>query len=216
MTVTAPEAFLGGGAYPPTYEIIRHLTSFLQWRFSCLPPGAYQWRPEGSDEAGQGKSEIFIGGDTPINPVTVGQRPAITLVRAQASFQGIGLNDRAYVDLRTGAHVQMDIIPTTIHINVLSSLPVEADRIAWFITEQIRGYREAIIKEMKALLYIGQRPSLSAPSPAGSLVQSTEHEWTVVVCSFPTYLQHATSMLPLNQTAFYGFGAVTIQNRDEA
>lgn len=208
VTPTAPEAYLQGSkAYPPTYEIIRHLTSFLQWRFSKLPKGGYQWRCDDPGDAGQGQSDIFIGGDTPIDPTVVGQRPAITLLRATAAFQGVGLDDLAFVQMKTGATTQMDLIPTTIMVNVLSTIPVEADRLAWFVTEQIRGFRRDIIRSLPSLLYMGQRPSMSAPSPAGALVASSEHEWTVVVVSFPTFLQHATSVEPLNRTAFYGVRA---------
>ena len=201
-TPTATEVFPG---MPPTFEVIEHLTSFLQWRFSCLPAGAYQWRPEGQDLTGMGQSEIFIGGDTPIDPVVVGQRPAITLLRASSGFQGVGLNDRAYINLMTGEWTQLDLIPTTVMINVLSQNDIEAERIAWFALEQIRGFREPIVKTLKSLCYLGQRPTMSAPSPAGSLVGgSAEAEWTVVVISMPVFLQHATTVLPLNRKVIWG------------
>ncbi len=206
---TAPEAFLNakqGQFYPPTFQIVRHLVDFLQWRFSKLPPGAYQWCPEGGNsETGEGQSEIFISADTPIDPVNVGQRPAVTVLRSQAAFNGVGLNDRAFVALSTGAEVKMDLLPTTIMVNFLSQQPVEAERLAWFGMEQIWAFREEIIKTLPCLLYMGQRPALSAPSPAGSLVASTDHEWVVVVCSIPTYLQHVVTKEPLNKPIVNGF-----------
>lgn len=203
-TPTAPEAFLGGGAYPPTYAVVRHIVDFLRWRFSCLPPGAYQWRPEGNDLNGDGQSEIYIGSDTPINTTTIGQRPAITVLRSQAAFSGLGMNDLAFVDLRTGAKAKMDMLPTTLMINVLSAHDVEAERIAWFVQEQLSAFREVIIKTLPSILYLGQRISMGAPSPAGSLVNSSEYEWTVVVLAMPTFLQHATHTLPLNKPVLSG------------
>jgi len=206
---TAPEAFLAGAALPPTFEVVRHVVDFLQWRFSKLPAGGYQWRPEdGQSEPGRGQSEIVITADTPIDPVVVGQRPAITVLRGPGAFNGVGINDRAYVDMRTGAEVKMDLFPTHIMVNVLSILPMEAERLAWFATEQIWTFREEITQTLPhIILSLGQRPSIAAPSPAGSLVNSTDHEWSVVVCGFPAYLHHSTTKLPLNRPIISGASA---------
>lgn len=45
---------------------------------------------------------------------------------------------------------------------------------------------------------------VSPPSPAGTLVDTTEMEWTTVVLSYPCYLQHATTMMPLNKPIIRG------------
>lgn len=206
-TPTTPETLLGGGAYPPTYELVRHIVSFLRWRFSKLPAGAYRYDPADEEPDAIPTSEVFIGADTPIDPVKVGQRPAVTVLRSSASFNGLGINDQAYLDLRTGARMKMDLIPTNLMVNVLSALPVEAERIAWFVAEQIWIYREEIVEKMPALLYTGQRPTISAPSPAGSLVQSSDVEWSVVVVSFPAFLQHSTIATPLNAPVLKGIKA---------
>jgi len=200
---TTPEG-LGGRdqTFPPTFQMSRHILSFLKWRFSSLPPGSYQWKPETEDSPDQTGSEIFIAADTPIRPEVVGQRPALTVLRSHAAFQGSGIGDMAHVDLATGATTKMDIIPTNLMVNVLSRLPVEAERLAWFCAEQIWSYREAIIKSEpnKIFLYLGQRPSISPPSPAGSLVgDATDFEWCVVVVAFPVYLQHHTTLTPMNR-----------------
>lgn len=204
-TPTAPESpYVGRDIYPPTFQLVRHFISFLKWRFSRLPAGAYQWKPETESSPDQAGSEVFISADTPINPQQVGQRPAITVLRAAASFQGAGIGDWAFTDFATGAKVRMDIIPTNVMINVLSKFPVEAERLAWFCAEQIWTFREEIVQEEPSILYTGSRPSISAPSPAGALVDSTDFEWTVVVVSFPAYLQHSTTKLPLNKKILRG------------
>lgn len=205
-TPTTPEGYLSGAAYPPTFQVVRHVIDFLKWRFSLLPAGAYRWDPESDGSPEQSGSEIFISADTPIMPEKVGQRPAITVLRSTAAFQGVGIGDVAFNDLATGAVVRMDIIPTTVMVNVLSRLPVEAEKLGWFVLEQIWAFRDAIIRSEPSILYTGNRPSLSPPSPAGSLVApSTDVEWSVVVVSFPTFLQHATTTLPLNKRIVKGF-----------
>jgi hypothetical protein len=196
--VTIPEGpMVGAGQYAPTFELVRHIVSFLKWRFSKLPPGSYHY--DLTDEGPEGKSEIFIGADTP-DPITVGQRPAITVLRSQLQAAGLSLGDRAFIDLATGAMVRMDMYPTNLMINVLSTEPVEAEGIGWFVYEQISAFRDDIVKASKGnLLLIGPRVMISPPSPAGTLVESAENNWIVVVLAFPTYLQRAITSLPLNR-----------------
>lgn len=198
-TPTTPESVFTGN-YSPLFQVQRHLLSFLKWRFSLLPQGSYRWAPESESSPEQKESEIFLSADTPIRPSVVGKRPAITVTRSQAAFSGIGLGDLAFVDLATGAKARMDMIPTHLMVNVLSRLPVEAENLAWFVATQIFSFREEIVKEEPSLLYLGARPMLSPPSPAGSLVgDSTDFEWCVVVVSMPAFLHHAMHVLPLNK-----------------
>lgn len=200
QTPTTPEGpILGTGQYSPFFQVVRHVVSFLKWRFSKLPQGSYRYDIE-SEGPEQKNSEIFIGADTPIRPETLGKRPAITVLRSQVAAAGLGLGDRAFIDLATGSKVRMDMYPTNIMINVLSTEQVEAEGLAWFVMEQISAFRDEICAASNGLiLYMGGRPMVSPPSPAGSLIDSTEVEWTAVVLSYPCYLQHATTMMPLNK-----------------
>ena len=179
---------------------MRHLISFLRWRFSLLPAGAYRYSDEELD------SEIAITSDTPINPERVGRRPAISVLRAHGAYQGVGIGDVAYTDLATGAQAYMDLFPTTLVVNVLSKLPLEADRLAMFCSKQIRARRDQIITTLPELLYLGQRIGISPPSPAGSLVQSTDYEWSVVALTIPTFLQDTEHIYPINKPALRSFG----------
>lgn len=205
QTPTIPEGpVLGDGQYSPFFQAVRHVISFLKWRFSKLPQGAYRYdlNAEGPE---QKNSEIYIGADTPLRVETIGKRPAITVLRSQVMGAGLGLGDRAFIDLATGAKVRMDMYPTNIMINVLSTEQVEAEGIAWYVTDQISAFRDEICAASKGLiLYMGSKPMLSPPSPAGSLVDTTEMEWTAVVLSYPCYLQHATTMMPLNKPIVAG------------
>jgi hypothetical protein len=208
MTAISPSTPEGPGPdlYPPAYRVVRHIVSFLKWRFSELPPGAYQWKRETENTPDQSGSEIFIGADTPIQPSIVGQRPAITVMRSAASLQGVGIGDLGFVDLRTGAQTRMDIMPTNIMVAVLTKLPVVAEQLAHFCFEQIWTFREEIVRTEPCILNIGQRPSISAPTGAGQLVaSSSEFEWVAVMITFPTWLQVSTTKLPLNKKILSGF-----------
>lgn len=202
MTPTTPEYALTSsdpGHLPPTLRSIRHIVDFLKWRFSLLPVGSFHWSPEAEDSPDQGDSEIFIGTDTPISTTIVGARPAITVARSQLAFQGVGIGDLAFNDLRTGAKAYMDLLPTTLVIYVLTRMPFVAERLAFFIAEQLWVLREEIIKTEPCILYLGAKPMLSPPSPAGVLVDAPTNEWSCVTMTMPLYLQHTASKYPLNR-----------------
>lgn len=184
----------------PFLLIVRRVVQFLQGLHAQCPAGAYRWVPGNPGDPDESESEIWIGSDNPISPQKIGLRPAYTVLRGPGSFQGVGLNDHAYTDLRTGATVKMDILPVTVVINVLSRFPVEADQLGFFVASHMWSLREELMRGEDGIMFIGQRPTIGPPSPAGSLVTpDTEHNWTVVSLSFPTYLQFSTTKMPLNK-----------------
>lgn len=200
------------GRQAPTWSLVRHITDFLQWRFSQLPPGAYRYAARqdgGVDES----SEIHISASFPIRPDVIGMRPALTVFRSNAQFQGIGLGDRGFIDMASGAEMRADIIPLTLMVGVLSRLPVEAETLAFHVADQISGFRTPIIKTLPELFYIGNRPSLSTPSPPGAMVSGPDVDWTAVIVSFPAFLSYKHVVTPLNRPIVQGFDA-TIRTED--
>lgn len=206
LTPTIEESpILGKGIFSPLAEVQRHITSFLKWRFSLLPVGSYHYDIDAEGSPEQANQEIYIGLDTPVETSKVGSRPVITLSRSQAAFQGLGLGDLAFNQLHTGLKSRMDLIPTNILINVLSTIPMEAENLAWFIQSEIFSFREEIVKSKPELMYMGSKAMIGPPSPAGSLVDATtDYDWCVVVMSYPAYLQYATHKLPLNKKPVAG------------
>lgn len=185
--------------YAPPVRLIWHIVSFLQWRFSLLPVGAYHWAPEDLAAVDAGGSEIYISGDTPLPAHAVGDRPAISVQRSSVGFQGSGLGDMAFHHWPTGSKAYMDLIPTTLVISVLSRLAFVAERLAWFVQEQIFTLREEIVRKEKSILTLGSRAQLSPPQPAMGLIDASESDWMMVQIMMPAYLQHATAFVPLNR-----------------
>lgn len=190
----APDDWRGSS---PFVQIVRRTIEFLQGLHAQCPPGSYRWCPGELTNPDENESEIWIGADNPVSSDLIGKRPAITVLRGAASFQGVGIGDRAFYDAKTGGMVKMDILPVTLMINVLSRFPLEAEQLAWFEMQHIWALREELMRNQSGIMYTGQRPSISPPTPAGSLIApDTEHNWTVVSVSFPTYLQHSTTTIP--------------------
>lgn len=204
MTVnypTIPESYLGPGAYPPTFEVQRHLVSFLRWQFSKLPPGAYHWDDTNAESPDQSGSEVFITTESPLGVEKVGKRPAIQVSRAAAQAQGYGFANNLYTDPATGKATRLDLLPTHLMVNVLSTVPVEAERIAFFCFERIFALREAIVASLPCLLSIGANIGIPPPMPAGSLIDQAAGtaKWYVVQLSVPTFIQYANTAEPLNK-----------------
>lgn len=184
--------------FPPSIRATLHIVSFLQWRFSLLPIGAYHWTPEDLDSPDGVRSEIYIAGDTPVPGRAIGQRPAITVVRSQLNFQGVGIGDMVDHNTRTGGKSYMDLVPTTLCVSVLSRLDFVAERLAWFVQDQLFTLREEIIRTEKCILAMGARTTMTPPSPAGALIDEAESDWRAVTLLLPFFLQHRTSHIPVN------------------
>jgi hypothetical protein len=204
VSVTTPEP-PWIGELPPTFTLVRHIVDFLQWQFSKLPVGAYRFSLN-DDGAVDQHSEIHISADFPINPTHANQRPAITVFRSGAIFQGLSIGDLGYHNTMSGAKMLTDIVPTTLMVGVLSRAPVEAEALAWFVQRQISAYREAITKTLPGLIKFGGNVSLSPPSPPGAMVAGGQENWTAVIASFPAYLSSKVISTPLNRPIVNQFG----------
>lgn len=218
ITPTAPELQPGGDwTGSPFVQVQRVLVGFIQGLHAQCPVGGYRWMPSRGDQDDVG-SEVWIGKDNPINTRVVGDRPAITVLRGPGSFQGVGIGDRAFVDNRTGGEVKMDILPVTLTVNVLSRVPLEADELAWFEAKHIWALREEIMRGQEGIMYLGNRLSVSPPTPAGSLVgPDTEHNWVVCSVMIPAYLQTSMTKIPLNKRVISGFDArMTVRRPSES
>jgi hypothetical protein len=205
---TTPESFLGQGQFPPQYEVVRHLVSFLRWRFSKLPTGAYHWADDEAGAADEKHSEVFIAAENPIPLVKAGQRPAISVRRGPLVTQGNGLGNLLHVDAPTGRQIRMDLMPTNLIVAVISRVDIEAERLGFFCFEQIFAMREQLVASLPCLLNIGGNMVLNPPGPAGTLIDpvSSEAKWMAVELVVPTFLQHATTITPLNKSFLTGIG----------
>jgi hypothetical protein len=191
------------------WSVERHFLDFLCWQFSQLPAGVYQWRDD------EQSSDIHISGDTPLNPVTIGKRPAVTCKRGDIGFAGLGIGDVVFNDLHTGAMSYMDMSSTVVMIHVLSRIDYEADKLAHVIAHWIRAYRRPLVKNSGGnILSVGQRINISAPSPPGALISevANESEWSRSTVAVPVFMQRIDHIHPLNRPTFEGI-LTTVRSR---
>lgn len=200
--ITAPEHQL---PLPPWAALVSHITDFLRWQFSMHPPGAYRF--SATDGAVDERSELWIGSEFPIKPDTPGQRPAISVFRSAAQFNGLSIGDLGFVDIAGDKRMLTDLVPLNLMVGVLCRHQLEAEILAGAVVELIFGYRREIIANMGNLLYIGNRPSISPPSPPGQLVEGSAFpDWTAVMIGFPAFVNFKLTIEPLNKRFLSSIG----------
>lgn len=184
----------------PLVRLQRVAVKFVRELFAGCPPGAYHWE-EASRSQDQEGSEIWIGTEYPINPSIVAKRPAVVIGRGPAAFQGIGIGDQAFFDQVTGGFVKMDMMPVTLTVSVLSRVGFEAEELGFFIMKYMWSLRTEMMRGNNFIMYMGQRPSISPPSPPGALLGGlqSDSDWVAVTVSFPVFLQHMEVVVPLNK-----------------
>lgn len=197
---TTPEGQPSEEGSSPLVRLQRVAIKFVRELFQDCPPGAYHWEPSKGSQDQEG-SEIWIGGEYPVNPSHVGKRPAVVVGRGPAAFQGIGIGDQAFFDQTTGGFVKMDMMPVTLTVSVLSKVATEAEELGFFIMKYMWSLRAEMMKGNNFIMYMGQRPSISPPTPPGALLggPQADSDWVAVTVSFPVFLQHMEVVVPLNK-----------------
>lgn len=175
----------------PLEQVRTLFVGFIQGLFYSAPVGAYHWTPDDS-------TEIVVTDESPVHVSNLGQRPAVCCTRGPVQFFSLGLDDMMSYNIETSTKSKSVLVPGTMSVNCLSRLPLESERIAWIIAEQLWAHRELLMRE--GFFEVGRMPVIGSPSPAGSLVagdQGDELFVTVIQCPFQFY--RTTSVTPLNQ-----------------
>ena len=174
-------------------ERVRTLfAGFVQGLFYAAPPGAYHWEPS-SD-----LTELFVSDEGPIHTESLGQRPGVSFTRGPVQFYSLGLDDMLSYNAETGTKQKSVLVPGTMSINCISRVPLECERIAWIIAEQLWAHRELLMKE--GFFEIGRQPVIGSPSPAGSLVSGDQgDEYTATTVSCPYQFYRTTNITPLGK-----------------
>lgn len=194
ITETSPDDGFPSSSF--RYTPIRHLrvlfVSFAQGLFAAAPAGAYHWSP---DENG---TEIYISDEGVIKAERMQSRPAITFTRGALQFYSRWMDDMLNFDLRTGQKTKSVLVPGTMAVNCLSRVDLEAEQIAWVLAEHFWLLRELLMKT--GFFDIGRSISISAPSPAGSLVTGDQgDEVSVTTITIPFQFYRTSIFTPLGR-----------------
>lgn len=188
------QAFLGSSFKSTPLEQVRVLlVSFVQGLFGGAPLGSYHWDEEES------KTEIIIRDENPIHVETIGVRPAMNFTMGTTQFYSVGMDDMMDYSFSNERKVKGILAPGVMSINACSRSDVEAHNLAWIVGEHIWLLRELLLRQ--GFFEIGRGISISAPSPAGSLVAGDQSdEWTCSTVSVPWQFARMSAFTPLGRT----------------
>ena len=152
--------------FDPLYYATRVLIGFSQGVFKQLPRGKYKWSPSIED------TEVIITDTAPITLEALSFRPVILTTRGQANFMNSTMKSLEQVNTNTGHQVFRDIIQGSITFNCLSKNGVEASRLAWFLSSQVKALR-VFLQRQGPFARIGHDVILQGEQPAGILVRDS-------------------------------------------
>ncbi len=163
---------------------------FLQGLFNFNEDGKLHWEPE------EERTEIVIRAEAPLDLKTVGKRPAITVVMGPTQFQGLGIDQMMYMDLRTERRVHADLVSGHMVIYCLSETDVVAQWIAHLVVSGTLANRRLL--EGSGGFHQIARPATSqnSPSPPGGLVTGDPKGLVMVQVNIPFSFQWTWSAEP--------------------
>ncbi len=123
----------------------------------------------------------------------------------ESSFQYVPLQHLRYLFLRftQGLFAALPVgcyhwEADAMHINCCSRVDLEADNIAWFVSEQLWLHRAMLMAA--GFFEIGRQPVIGAPSKAGSLIQNDSgDEWYCTTVACPFQFARTSQTTPLNR-----------------
>lgn len=196
MAAKVPETE-GRATFPGSsfkYTPLRHIrvlfVTFVQGLFAAAPKGAYHWVDD------EENTDILIVNENRIDPEVLGKRPAITFTRGPLQFYSLGIDDRVSYDFALDKKTKGVLVPGTMTINCLSRVELEAEDLAWVVTEHIWLLRDLLMKA--GFFDIGRAPQIGSPSPAGSIIMNDQgDEFTAVPITVPFQFARNSSFTPL-------------------
>lgn len=194
VNATSPADGFAGSSF--RYTPLRHLRvlfiTFAQGLFGAAPAGNYRWDPD--DQV----SEIVIQDEGVILATNMQSRPAISFTRSAVQLYSAWMDDMLGYDFRTEKKVKSVLVPGTMTINCCSRIDLESESIAWVVAEHFWLLRELLMKQ--GFFDIGRQITISAPSPAGSIVQNDQgDEWFCTAVAVPFQFYRTSAFTPLGR-----------------
>ena len=112
----------------------------------------------------------------------------IILSRGPYAYGNVAMDQLLSLKFSTGEREHTDLITGSIAINCLSTVGLEAERLAQYVARSIRVYRRNL--QRAGFFYIGHLIQVGQESPPGSLVSGpSKEDWVNVQVTLPVYYQ---------------------------
>jgi len=192
-----------GPGEDPLYHYNRLLVRFLQLVFQTFDKGNYHWD---DDDA---LTEVMISDQATVNREVVEKRPAIIVARGGASFGNVAIDQFAgprlnrkegfvpNFDPASGARRHTDLVSASASFNCLSSVGVEAQRMAWICAMAVRRLKRSLMRA--GFHRIGEEIQVGPESAPGAIVQPDANEIVMVTVSVPFFFQDFWTIEPADK-----------------
>ena len=155
----------------PLYYSSRVILGFLQGLFNANEPGRYHWDPDPE------LTEILITDQAPITTQAVNIRPAIVAMISPATYANISMNSLLHAD-HTNRREFVDLISSTVTLNCLSKVAVDAHRLAWFTGSMMKAHRH-FLQKAGPFHEIAKDITFLNETPAGALLRDSADGGTI-------------------------------------
>lgn len=191
----------------PFLKVRSLLTEFLQAYYGRVEE-PFKWDPE------ENRSKIVIATELPLRLQSLGDRPALVVVRGNAQLMHLGMEDADEETLATGQRVRRLLLTGALIVQAVSRNMLESEHLAFQVGNAVWALHGQL--QRMGFFHIGQNIAYGAPGTAGDLVQnSAGDEMYSTPVSIPYYFPWAASITPINLPILSRIDAVlhTPQNR---
>ena len=170
---------------------------FLQTYFGKRPAGNFRW-VQNLEETG-----ILITGQSPDHMEVAHLRPVISVVRSNASWQGLsrdGVRERRLLD---NSWTFTDAVSSSMVLNCIAKEPLEAQLIAYLSFVGIRIFKTVLMRYGR-IHGIMNNMSMGPVSSAGQIVPpgSPFSEWRMVQVFCPFMVQETVTITDADEADF--------------
>lgn len=171
------------GDEPLDFHLRAYLV-FVQGLFAQMPTGSWKWSKD------EKLTEISITSDAPFPRTRVEARPAIVVMRGQAQYANMSLDNMRSVDWKTGKKERTDLVACTMSLVCVAKLDTEAQKIGWILMRHLRTFK-SMLQRYGRFHKIGDEISISPNAPpTGAVIQGEgDTEFTMCTVQSPFYFQ---------------------------
>ncbi len=153
------------------------LLRYLQDLFYQAPAGqdCFHLEPGDTDYGiDEKESELIVTDQATVNTDTLEKRPAIILSRGPFAYGNISVGNLQGLTFTTGQKKQTDLVTGSFVLNCISSVGIEAERLANIVARGLRAHR--VLLQKAGFFNIGDRVQVGQETSPNSLVSGGSAE----------------------------------------
>ena len=133
-------------------------------------------------------------------------------MRGPAQFANIALDQLREQDGTTGEREHTDLVSSTMAINCMSKVGLEAQRIAWIVMRFLRTFKR-LLQRTGGFHQVGERVTVGPETPPGALVApEADSELVNVIVHSPFFFQWTERVTPTNAQLVQSIEASIVAN----